>query len=79
MQKEVRYMAEITYQNKIRTIAKLSENGITTEKQLLAMKMESVLKLPDVKIQEITIINELQQSIRNNKLFSYLTGGGEKL
>lgn len=72
-------MPEITFKDKTKTITKLAENGITDEKQLLALNMEAAVKLPEIKIQEITIITELQKSIRTNKLFSYLAEGGDSI
>lgn len=70
-------MAEKAFQKKTKTIVKLIESGVCSEKDLLSLDMSSALKLPDVKIQDLTIISELQKSVKANKLFSYLSSGGE--
>lgn len=70
-------MAEKAFQNKTKTIAKLIESGVCSEKDLLSLDMASALKLPDVRIQDLTIISELQINVKANKLFSYLSSGGE--
>ena len=59
-------------QQKTRVIAKLSENGISTEKDLQMINIEHVLKLPNITIGEMNIILELQKASKSNRLFSYL-------
>ena len=59
-------------QQKTKVIAKLSENGISTEKDLQAINIEHVLKLPNVTIGEMNIILEIQKASKSNRLYSYL-------
>ena len=37
--------------------------------------MESILKIPNITIQDMTVIMELQKATKSGKLFSYLGGG----
>lgn len=60
----------------IRSITKLMEAGFTNEKSILAMTMEDILKLPNITVAEIGLINGLQKAIKNNRVISYL--GGEE-
>ena len=71
-------MAEVTMQQKIKTISKLNENGITTEKDLLALNIESAYSIPGIVLQDFGVIAQLQKSIKENKLYSYLSGGDLK-
>ena len=40
--------------------------------------MESILKIPNITIQDMTVIMELQKATKANKLFSYLGGGSDE-
>ena len=40
--------------------------------------MESILKIPNITIQDMTVIMELQKAPKANKLFSYLGGGNDE-
>lgn len=73
---EVNFMAKIN--NKaVKTIAKLLEEGFTTEKDILAMTMDDILLMPGISLAEVSMINNLQKAIKANKVISYL-GGDEK-
>lgn len=61
----------------VKTIAKLMEEGFTTEKEIQAMTIDEILLLPGISVGEIGMINELQKAIKANKVISYL-GGEEK-
>lgn len=65
-----------TLQQKTKVLNKLFEANCKTEKDLQALDIESILKIPNITIQDMTIITELQKQIKANKLFSYLGGGG---
>lgn len=67
-----------TLQQKTKVLNKLFEANCKTEKDLQALDIESVLKIPNITIQDMTIITELQKQIKANKLFSYLGGGGNE-
>lgn len=64
-----------TLQQKTKVLNKLFEANCKTEKDLQALDIESILKIPNITIQDMTIITELQKQIKANKLFSYLGGG----
>lgn len=64
-----------TLQQKTKVLNKLFEANCKTEKDLQSLDIESILKIPNITIQDMTIITELQKQIKANKLFSYLGGG----
>lgn len=67
-----------TLQQKTKVLNKLFEANCKTEKDLQALDIESILKIPNITIHDMTIITELQKQIKANKLFSYLGGGGNE-
>lgn len=67
-----------TLQQKTKVLNKIFEANCKTEKDLQALDIESILKIPNITIQDMTIITELQKQIKANKLFSYLGGGGNE-
>ena len=69
------FMAEaITFQQKIKVLNKLFDANCRTEKDLQALTMESILKIPIITILVMSVIIELQKNTKANKLFSYLGG-----
>ena len=66
---------KFTLQQKVKVLNKLFDNGCKTEKELQALDMESILKIPNITIMDMTIITELQKQVKANKLFSFLGGG----
>ena len=69
------FMAEaITFQQKIKVLNKLFDANCRTEKDLQALTMESILKIPNITILDMSVIIELQKNTKTNKLFSYLGG-----
>jgi len=69
---------KFTLQQKVKVLNKLFDNGCKTEKELQALDMESILKIPNITIMDMTIITELQKQVKANKLFSYLGGGNDE-
>lgn len=67
-----------TLQQKVKVLNKLFEANCKTEKDLQALGIEELLKIPNITIQDMTVITELQKQIKANKLFSYLGGGGNE-
>lgn len=60
-------------QMKIKVLEMIQETGIRTEKELLALSPAAIVKsMPDVSTEEFRIICDMQESIREKKLFSYL-------
>ena len=67
-----------TLQQKVKVLNKLFDAKCRTEKELQALDMESILKIPNITIQDMTVIMELQKAAKANKLFSYLGGGNDE-
>jgi len=67
-----------TLQQKVKVLNKLFDAKCRTEKELQALDMESILKIPNITIQDMTVIMELQKVTKSNKLFSYLGGGNDE-
>jgi len=67
-----------TLQQKVKVLNKLFDAKCRTEKELQALDMESILKIPNITIQDMTVIMELQKATKSNKLFSYLGGGNDE-
>ena len=67
-----------TLQQKVKVLNKLIDAKCGTEKGLQALDMESILKIPNITIQDMTVIMELQKATKSNKLFSYLGGGNDE-
>jgi len=67
-----------TLQQKVKVLNKLFDAKCRTEKELQALDMESILKIPNITIQDMTVIMELQKATKANKLFSYLGGGSDE-
>ena len=63
-----------TLQQKVKVLNKLFDAKCRTETELQALDMESILKIPNITIQDMTVIMELQKATKANKLFSYLGG-----
>lgn len=68
----------LTLQQKVKVLMKLYESGCKTEKELQSLSMESILKIPNITIADMTVIMELQKQTKANRLFSYLGGGGDE-
>lgn len=61
----------------IKVLNKVLDAGFTDEKTIAAMTIDDILKMPGVTVADIGIINELQKSIKANKVISFLGGGGQ--
>lgn len=61
-------------QRAIKVLNKIFEAGFADEKDISAMTMDDILSIPGVTIADITIINDLQKSIKANKVISFLDG-----
>ncbi len=70
--------AALTLQQKVKVLQKLFASGCTTEKDLKALSLQSILKIPDITVPDMTVITELQEQVAKNKLFSYLGGGADE-
>ena len=59
----------------IKVLNKVLDAGFTDEKAIAAMTIDDILNMQGVTVADISIINELQKSIKANKVISFLGGG----
>ncbi len=64
-------------QKAVKVLNKIFEAGYIEEKAIVAMTMDDILSMQGITIADITLINELQKSIKGNKVISFLGGGTE--
>ena len=62
----------------IKVLNKIFEAGFTDEKSISAMTMDDILSMQGITVADITIINDLQKSIKANKVISFLGGGANE-
>ena len=55
-------------------LEKLFKAGFCTEKQILNMQLEDILKIPNCTPNEISIIIEFKKTIKTKKYFAFLIG-----
>ena len=67
-------MAEINKKN-LRAITRLIESGITDEKEIVSLGISRLLEIPNITIQELSAISELQKAVKAGKVISFLVGG----
>lgn len=66
----------VVNQKVVKILNKIFGTGMTEEKEISAMTLDEILKIPGITVAEIGIINDLQKAIKANKVISFL-GGGE--
>ena len=64
-------MAEVNKTN-FRLITRLIESGITSEKQIMALKLKDILSIPNITKPELTALCELQEEIKSVGVFAFL-------
>ena len=64
-------------QKAIKVLNKILEAGFTDEKEISAMTMDDILSMQGITVADIGLINDLQKSIKANKVVSFLGGGVE--
>lgn len=64
-------------QKAVRVLNKVFEAGFTEEKAIASMTMDDILSMQGITVAEIGIINDLQKSIKANKVITFLGGGAE--
>ena len=65
-------MAEVNKTN-LRLITRLIESGITSEKQIMALKLKDILSIPNITKPELTALCELQEEIKSVGILAFLT------
>ena len=58
----------------IRVLNKLFEAGVDTDKKILDLKIEDVLTLPNITVNEIKEVTGIQKALRAKRMISYLSG-----
>lgn len=61
-----------------KTLEKLFEAGFNTDKKILALKLEDLIKIPNLQNNETMIIIEFKNAVRNRKIIEFLSGYKEK-
>ena len=64
-------MAEVNKTN-LRLITRLIESGITSEKQIMALKLKDILSIPNITKPELTALCELQEEIKSVGILAFL-------
>ena len=64
----------ITPQQRLKVLIKLFEAGFKSEKDLQSINFQNVFRIEGLTVQDMSIISELQQYTKSNKLYSYLGG-----
>lgn len=64
-------------QKAVKVLNKVLEAGITDEKAISAMTMDDILSMQSITVADIALINDLQKSIKANKVISFLGGDVE--
>ena len=64
-------------QKAIKVLNKIFEADFTDEKEISAMTMDDILSMQGITVADIGLINDLQKSIKANKVVSFLGGGVE--
>ena len=59
-------------QKAVKVINKVFNAGFTEEKAIAAMTMDDILSMQGITVGDIALINDLQKSIKANKVISFL-------
>ena len=65
-------------QKAIKVLNKVLEAGFTDEKAISAMTMDDILSMQSITVADIALINDLQKSIKANKVISFLGGAADE-
>ena len=65
-------------QKAVKVLNKVLEAGFTDEKAISAMTMDDILSMQSITVADIALINDLQKSIKANKVISYLGGAADE-
>lgn len=64
-------------QKAVKVLNKLFDAGFVSEKDISGMGMDEILAIQGITIAEIALINELQKSVKTNKVITFLNGNKE--
>ena len=62
-------------QKAVKVLNKVFEAGFADEKAIASMTMDDILSMQGITVADIALINDLQKSIKSNKVISFLGGG----
>lgn len=65
-------------QKAVKVLNKVLEAGFTDEKTISAMTMDDILSIQGITVADIALINDLQKSIKANKVISFLGGAADE-
>ena len=61
-------------QKAVKVLNNILDAGFTDEKAIAAMTMDDILAMQGITVADISLINDLQKSIKANKVISFLGG-----
>ena len=65
-------------QKAVKVLNKVLEAGFTDEKAISAMTMDDILSMQSITVADNALINDLQKSIKANKVISFLGGAADE-
>ena len=65
-------------QKAVKVLNKVLEAGFTDEKTISAMTMDDILSMQGITVADIALINDLQKSIKANRVISFLGGAADE-
>lgn len=65
-------------QKAVKVLNKVLKAGFTDEKTIFAMTMDDILSMQGITVADIALINDLQKSIKANKVISFLGGAADE-
>lgn len=65
-------------QKAVKVLNKVLEAGFTDEKAISAMTMDDIFSMQSITVADIALINDLQKSIKANKVISFLGGAADE-
>ena len=68
----------VVNQKAVKVLNKVLEADFTDEKAISAMTMDDILSMQSITVADIALINDLQKSIKANKVISFLGGAADE-
>ena len=65
-------------QKAVKVLNKVLEAGFTDEKAISAMTMDDILSMQSITVADIALINDLQKSIKANKVIPFIGGAADE-
>lgn len=65
-------------QKAVKVLNKVLEAGFTDEKAISTMTMDDILSMQSITVADIALINDLQKSIKANKVISFIGGAADE-